>query len=138
MTDIMKKRRDPHRKSVAIRYFILTSQPLNRPGRQMKRSQTMRKPRVLSRLISKKRQPQLPHPPQPLKLPSIDQPPDQLPANPAEINPNYIMNRIAVISFQHSKIIAPWLFSSRTRIKKEAARMAASKCLKSDELKIQV
>jgi hypothetical protein len=54
---------------------------------------------MLRRLIRKKRQPQLPHPPQPLKLPSIDQPSDQLPAISAEINPNYIMNRIAVISF---------------------------------------
>jgi hypothetical protein len=78
----------------------------------------MRKSRVLSRLISKKRQPQLPHPPQPLKLPSIDQPPDQLPAISAEVNPNYIMNRIAVIPFQHSKIIAPWLFSSRQELKR--------------------
>jgi hypothetical protein len=54
---------------------------------------------MLRRLVSKISQSQLPHPPQPLKLRSIDQPPDQLTAVGTEVNPNYIVNRIAVVTF---------------------------------------
>jgi hypothetical protein len=53
---------------------------------------------MLSSLIGKIRQPQLPHPPQPLKLRRIDQPRDQPTLSRPRLDPYYVMNRIAVVS----------------------------------------
>jgi hypothetical protein len=122
MPDIMKQSRDPHGKRIVVRYLIFAAQPVKDPSRQMKRPEAMSKSRMLRRLIRKKRQPQLPHPPQPLKLPRINQPPHQLAPIPGKVNPDNIMNRIAVIPFQRLKSITlsplvtnPYIFGQKKR-----------------------
>jgi hypothetical protein len=64
----------------------------------------MRKSRMFSRLICKIRQSKLPHAPQPLKLRSVDQPRYQPTLGRPRIQPNYVMHRIAVVSFRQSAL----------------------------------
>src|SRR4051794_13544892 len=68
----------------------------------MKRSKTMSEPRMLGRLIGKIRQPQLPDPPQPLKLRRIDQRNNKPPLIRVGVDTDDVMDRVAVYPFSQS------------------------------------
>ena len=87
---------DANGDAVLARDLVFPRELVENPRRQMKRTQTMRKPRMLSRLISEIRQPQLPHPPQPLKLRRIDQLHQQPTLNRIRVDIDYVMDRIPI------------------------------------------
>src|SRR5689334_20250035 len=101
MPDVVEQRGGANCRPVFVRYLVFFSQPLKYPRSKMQRSETMRKPRMFRRLISKIRQPQLPDPPQSLKLRRVDQRNQQPPLVGSGIDTNYIMNRVTIDPLRH-------------------------------------
>ena len=77
---------------------VLATDPILRPEsveyarREMKCAQTMRKPRMLRRLIRKIGKPKLPNPSEPLKFGSIDKTRYKAAFRRPDLNPNDVMN----------------------------------------------
>ena len=90
--DVVKQRGDPNSRPVLIADLIFRAKPVEDPCRKMKRPQTMRKPRMLGRLISKIGKPKLPNPPEPLKFGSIDKTRYKVAFRRPDLNPNDVMN----------------------------------------------
>src|SRR5690606_18310143 len=103
-TYVVEKSRHSDRQSILFRYLILSSKAIDNTSGEMKRPERMREPRMLGGLVRKVREPQLPHAPEPLKLRRIDQRRDQHPRPLVEIDLDYIVNRVAVVSFAHVSV----------------------------------
>src|SRR5262245_24541225 len=99
VTDIVDQGRDPHGRLVPVVDLIAKAQLCDHPRRQVKCAEAVRKSRVLCRLICEIRKPQLPDPPQPLKLRRIDESDDQPALGSVGIYPDNVVYRIAVNAF---------------------------------------
>jgi len=81
------------------RDLVLEPEFCDHSGREVESTERVCEPGMLSRLISKVGQPQLPDAPQPLKFGRIDERHDELTLVRICIDADYVMNRIAIDPF---------------------------------------
>ncbi len=104
MAYVVDQSRNANSRPFLARNVVLPGEPFKDARRQMKRSERMCKPRMLSRLIRKVGEAQLPDPPKPLKFRGIDQRDQKVAFRRARFDSNYVMNRITVDFFRQDQL----------------------------------